>query len=39
MPIHLSKANELSEGHMNWQVDMLEQSMTKFTPLGERVAA
>ena len=24
---------------MNWQVDMLEQSMTKLAPLGEKVAA
>ena len=39
MHARLSWVNDLRGGYMNWQVDMLEQSMTKLAPLGERVAA
>jgi hemoglobin-like flavoprotein len=39
MSTRLAREKDLREGHMNWQVDMLEQSMTKLAPMGEKVAA
>jgi hemoglobin-like flavoprotein len=39
MHARLSWVNDVRGGYMNWQVDMLEQSMTKLAPLGEKVAA
>jgi len=37
--LNLNRVNDLGEGHMDWQVNMLEKSMTKLAPLGEKVAA
>ncbi len=39
MTTRLDSEKDLREGHMNWQMDMLEQSMTKLAPMGEKVAA
>ena len=39
MRARVGREKNVREGHMNWQVDLLENSMTKLAPIGEKVAA